>query len=453
MICFGGGWMADVATKLREEPIRKVFLSYLIPSTFGLLLLSINFVIDGIFIGHGVGPNGLAAVNISIPIYSFFYGIAFWIGIGGATLYSMYVGKNEIKTAQQIFTMSFIIAVSTSVVITVVSVIYIEEIAYFFGANDVIIDLVLDYMYILVLFGIIFVLETYLSIFLRNDGSPLLAMVGLIASAVLNIIFNYIFIFMLGWGVKGAAYAIVLANIIAVLIMSIHFFRKKSVMKFVRVRFTMKPIREILMYGFPSFISESSIAIMTLGYNIAFMWMLGETGVAAFSIVNYLHTMVLLMFIGVGNAIQPLVSFYYGAKLKNHIATSLRLGVITSIIFGAVSILAGFIFAGPLAVLFNATESPLYEMTVLGIQLFFINYLFLGINMVYAIYYQSIGKVKLSVQITFARSILFVVIFLLVLPPIFGANGIWLAVPLAEVLAFFMILYVRKQNASLININ
>lgn len=443
--------MADAATKLREEPIRKVFLSYLIPSTFGLFLLSINFVVDGIFIGHGVGANGLAAVNISVPIYSFFYGIALWIGVGGATLFSMFVGKNEIEKAQQIFTVSFIIAVGSSLLITLVSLLMIEQIAYFFGANDAIIDLVLDYMVVLVLFGVIFVLETYLSVFLRNDGNPLLAMAGLIASAVLNIIFNYIFIFIFGWGVKGAAYAIVLANLIAVLIMVFHFFRKKSVTKFVRARFSFAMMREVLSYGFPSFISEAAIAIMTLGYNIAFMWLIGETGVAAFSIVNYLHTMVLLMFVGVGNSIQPLVSFYYGAKMQDKMAESLRLGVISAIFFGVASLLAGFLFAGPLALLFNATESTLFDLTVLGIKLFFINYLFLGINMVYAIYYQSIGRVKLSVQITFARSILFVVIFLLILPPLFGANGIWLAVPLAEALAFLLILYVRKQNIGLLS--
>lgn len=449
---YGGGWMTDVATKLREQPIRKVFLSYLIPSTFGLLLLSINLVIDGIFIGHGVGPNGLAAVNISVPIYSFFYGIALWIGMGGATLFSIQIGKGNVKEAQRIFTMSFIISVVISLVISAVSLLMIEQLAYFFGANDVIIDLVLDYMFVLVLFGIIFVLESYLSVFIRNDGNPLLAMSGLVASAVFNIILNYYFIFVFGWGVKGAAYAIVIANFLAVVIMSFHFVRKKSILKFVKVKINLDTIRNVLTFGFPSFISEASIAIMTFGYNIAFIRMIGETGVAAFSIVNYLHTMVLLMFIGVGSAIQPLVSFYYGAKLQEKVGQSLRLGVITSIIFGAVSLLAGIVFAGPLAHLFNATESPLYEMTVTGIKLFFINYLFLGINMVYATYYQSIGKVKLSVQITFARSILFVVIFLLVLPPFIGTNGVWLSVPVAEGLAFLLILYVRKQNASLMNV-
>src|SRR5690625_611219 len=151
--------MADTATMLREQPIRKVFFKYLIPSTLGLLLISINIVIDGIFIGHGVGANGLAAVNIAVPIYSFFYGISLWIGIGGATKYSIYIGRNEIATAQRTFSLSFSTAIVISLFISIISLFMMEPIAYFFGANYVIIDYVLDYMFVILLFGIVFVLE------------------------------------------------------------------------------------------------------------------------------------------------------------------------------------------------------------------------------------------------------------------------------------------------------
>src|SRR5690625_1235793 len=131
--------MTDTATRLREQPIRKVFFRYLIPSTLGLLLLSINIVIDGIFIGHGVGPDGLAAVNIAVPIYSFFYGISLWVGIGGATLYSIHLGKNEIDHAKQIFSLSFATAIAASLVISIVSLLFMEQLAYLFGSNDIII--------------------------------------------------------------------------------------------------------------------------------------------------------------------------------------------------------------------------------------------------------------------------------------------------------------------------
>src|SRR5699024_4056260 len=179
--------MTDTAVQLREQPIRKVFFEYLIPSTLGLLLMSINIVIDGIFIGHGVGASGLAAVNIAVPIYSFFYGIALWVGIGGATKYSMFLGRGKIKRDQQTFSLSF------------VSILNIERLAYFFGANDEIINLVIDYMFVILAFGIVFVSESMLNVFVRNDGNPTLVMVSLIVAAVGNVILNYLFIFVSKW--------------------------------------------------------------------------------------------------------------------------------------------------------------------------------------------------------------------------------------------------------------
>jgi len=438
--------MTDTATQLREQPIRRIFFKYLIPSTLGLILLSINIVIDGIFIGHGVGPDGLAAVNIAVPIYSFFYGIALWVGIGGATFYSMYIGQGDVDKAKRIFSLSFAVAISATILVSVISLLFMKPMAYFFGANDVIIDFVLDYMFVILVFGIVFVLESMLSVFIRNDGNPLLAMTALIIAAVGNIILNYLFIFVFGWGVKGAAYATVLATFIAFLVMLAHFFLKRSTLSFVRIKWEGMSLRHIVTVGFPSFVSEVSIALVTFGYNISFMKIAGEMGVAAFSIVNYLHAMAALMFIGIGSALQPLVSFYYGAKLYDRMRESLRFAVVTAVVFGLISFLVGIFFAGPLTLLFNATEVTLYSMTVNGIYLFFINYIFLGFNVVYATYYQSIGEVKLALIITVARSIVFVIIFLLVLPVFFGVSGIWLAVPLAEGITVLLVLYVRKRN-------
>lgn len=438
--------MTDTAMQLREHPIRKVFFKYLIPSTLGLLLMSINIVIDGVFIGHGVGANGLAAVNIAVPIYSFFYGVALWVGIGGAAMYSMYLGEGNVEKAKRIFTLSFIVAVVTTVIVSVISLIFMEPLAYFFGANEVIIDFVLDYMFVLLVFGIIFVLESVFSVFVRNDGNPLLAMTALIVAAVGNIVLNYLFIFVFEWGVKGAAYATVLATFIAFLIMIAHFFRAKSTLSFVKFTWEKFTLKRIVMIGFPSFISEVALALMTFGYNVAFMKIAGEMAVASFSIVNYLHAMAALMFIGIGAALQPLVSFYYGAQLYERMRDSLRLAVITAILFGIGAFIVGLVFAGPLTLMFNATEASLYNMTVHGIYLFFINYIFAGFNVVYATFYQSIGEVKLALIITMARSIVFVVFFLLILPPLFGNVGVWLVVPLAEAVTVLLVIVVRKRN-------
>lgn len=439
--------MADVAVTLREVPIKKLFYSYLIPSILGLMLMSVNIVVDGIFIGHGVGPNGLAGVNIAVPVFSIFISVALWIGIGGATLYSMYLGKNEPDQAQSIFSQSFAITVMITSVIIGVCLWRMRELAFLLGANDVILPYVLDYMRVLLIFGLVFVLESLLSIFVRNDGNPKLAMTALIVAAGFNIIFNYVFIFIFKWGVAGAAYATVLATFLGFVVLLAHFLRRDKTLRFVKFRFQRDVLKRVLTIGFPSFVSEMAIAIVTLGYNIAFMRVTGEMGVASFSIVNYIHTMVLLAFIGVGSALQPIVSFHYGAKLYERMKDSLRLAVYTAVAFGLISVIAGWLFAGPMTAMFNVKEPQLYELTVSGIDLFFINYLFMGYNLVYVTYYQSIGQVTFSLVATFARGIVFVLIFLFILPPLFGANGIWLAVPAAEALTTLLIWVLNRKRS------
>lgn len=441
--------MTETAEQLREQPLRKVFVKYLVPSMLGLLLMSVNIVIDGIFIGHGVGANGLAAVNIAVPVFSFFYGIALWLGIGGATTYSIYVGQGKLKEARERFSLSFVTAVIATVLISLVSLWRLEGLAYFFGANDEIIHEVLDYMSVILTFGLVFVLESLLSIFIRNDGNPMLAMVSLIVAAVGNILLNYLFIFVYAWGVKGAAYATVLATVIAFFVMLLHFLWPKRNLAFVPFTWRWQRLQQILSIGFPSLISEVAIALVTLGYNIAFMRLIGELGVAAFSIVNYLHSMAALMFVGIGSALQPLVSFYYGAKLYERMEESLRFAVITALSFGLLSFGLGFGFAGPLTLMFNAEDSALYDLTVTGIRLFFINYIFLGINIVYSTYYQSVGLVKLSLLITVSRSILLVLLLLVSLPFLFGTTGVWLVVPIAEGVTVLIVCFLRRYYRAL----
>lgn len=441
--------MTETAEQLREQPLRKVFVKYLVPSMLGLLLMSVNIVIDGIFIGHGVGANGLAAVNIAVPVFSFFYGIALWLGIGGATTYSIYVGQGKLKEARERFSLSFVTAVIATVLISIVSLWRLEGLAYFFGANDEIIHEVLDYMSVILTFGLVFVLESLLSIFIRNDGNPMLAMVSLIVAAVGNILLNYLFIFVYAWGVKGAAYATVLATVIAFFVMLLHFLWPKRNLAFVPFTWRWQRLQQILSIGFPSLISEVAIALVTLGYNIAFMRLIGELGVASFSIVNYLHSMAALMFVGIGSALQPLVSFYYGAKLYERMEESLRFAVITALSFGLLSFGLGFGFAGPLTLMFNAEDPALYDLTVTGIRLFFINYIFLGINIVYSTYYQSVGLVKLSLLITVSRSILLVLLLLVSLPFLFGTTGVWLVVPIAEGVTVLIVCFLRRYYRAL----
>ncbi|MGM7636941.1 MATE family efflux transporter [Bacillus sp. Hm123] len=429
---------------LKEKPINQLFISYLIPAVLGMVLMSINIIIDGIMISRGVGANGLAGVNVALPAFSIFFSISLWIGMGGATLYSISLGQNKIEEARSIFSQSMTLAMIIVSGLLMICLWKIEKLAYLFGANEVVLPYTLDYLQVLLMFGMIYVLENILSIFIRNDGNPNLAMTGLIVTAVCNIIFDYMFIFIYGWGVKGAATATILSAAIGFLVLMTHFLRKDSLLKWTTIRFQKKTVCQIITIGFPSFTTEFSMALITIGFNIAFVRYAGEIGVAAFAIVNSIHSMMLLVFFGVGAALQPISSFHYGAKLYDRLKLSLQLTVKTAIIMGIIAVGTGWLFADYIVMLFQVESEELLTLTISGMTLFFIHYLFLGYNIVYAEYFQSIRQIRKSVLIILSRGLFLVVPLLFILPAWFGVNGIWLVLPVAEALAALIVFIMNR---------
>ncbi|MGG0655858.1 MATE family efflux transporter [Rummeliibacillus pycnus] len=439
--------MSETTLKLQETPINKLFKSYLFPSLLGMVLMAVNVLVDGIFVSNGVGSLALAGVNIAVPIFSILLSVSLWIGMGGATLYSIEMGKGNFDKARSIFTQSVMMTIIIVGVLIVLSLWKQEQIAYLFGASTKVLPYVEDYLHVILLFGIFYVLENILSIFVRNDGNPKLAMIGLITTSILNIILNYIFVFRMGLGVKGAAYATALSTVVGLLVLIIHFFNKKSNLKFTKLHFEMKTCSEILKIGSPSFITEGSAAIVVVGYNITFSHFVGEIGVTSYAIVNYLHAVFIMIFIGIGAAIQPIVSFNYGAKLKERLQQVLKLGIKTGMIFGGSILLIGWFLSKPLIALFGVTDPEVIEFTKNGIDLFFIGYLFLSFNLIHAEYYQAIKQIRLSMLIIVMRSLVLFLPLLYILPSMLNSNYIWLAFPIAEgITTIGIIIYKWSSN-------
>ncbi|GGE44043.1 multidrug efflux MATE transporter FepA [Pullulanibacillus camelliae] len=436
-----------IERQLVKEPVGKVFFRYLIPSLVGMLLMSVNVVIDGIFVGHAVGPIALAGVNISTPMFSLYFSISLLIGIGGGALYSMAIGRKDIKTAQTIFTHAFWFVVIVLVILSCISYLFIHDIALLLGANEQTLPYVIEFLTIILIFGIFIGIQVLLSIFVRNDGNPNLAMVANVVMAVFNVLLNYILIFQFAWGVKGSACATVCSQLIGILVLVFHFFRKSTTLRWGRPSFQASLFKRIMTIGFPSFTSEIGLAVFTFGYNLAMVKTVGTIGVSAFSIVNYLHTMMLMVFIGLGSAVQPLISFYYGAKLRERMIHTVKIAEKTALFLGVFSLILGCLLADPLVSLFGGMTKELHSLAVHGLRLFFVGYLFIGINFVYMNYYQSVGQVRSSMVITLLRGFVLLSGFLWIQPMLFGINGVWLSVPSAEfAVALFIVIFMRKAT-------
>ncbi|GEL03483.1 MATE family efflux transporter [Rummeliibacillus stabekisii] len=443
--------MSDTSIKLTQTPIHKLFLSYLFPSLLGMILMSVNILVDGIFVSNGVGPLALAGVNIAVPIFSILLSISLWIGMGGATLYSIEMGKDNIQQARSIFMQSLLMTVSIVGVLVIICLWKQKEIALLFGASTKVLPYVEDYLHVILLFGLIYVLENVLSIFIRNDGNPKLAMIGLITTSVLNIILNYIFIFQMNMGVSGAAYATALSTVVGLCVLLLHFLRSDSHLRFnlKTFHFNFSNMKEILKIGSPSFITEGSTAIVVVGYNIAFSHFVGEIGVTSYAVINYLHAVFIMLFFGISAAIQPIVSFSYGAKLTERLKAVLKLGLLAGIIAGILIILVGWLLDDQLIQAFSVHDPAIIEFTKQGIHLFFIGYLFLSYNLLYAEFYQSIKKIRLSMIIILMRSLVLFLPLLYLLPAAFSGKVLWLAFPIAEgMTAIGILLYQLKNNQS-----
>lgn len=431
----------EILNRLDTESVGKSFVRYLIPSMVGMLLMAINIVVDGIMVGNRLGPVALAGVGIAVPVYTVFVAMSLWIGIGAATRYSVEMGAKRPDQARIIFSHAIISIFIFTVIIGLTAYSFRTELAYLLGANEETFPYVAGYMNVMLLLGFIFTIENAFSILVRNDGAPNLSMIALVATAVVNILLNYVFLFILDYGVVGAALATVIGAFVGLLILSTHFFSKKSNLRLVRFKFDKKLFYIILLIGFPSFLAEVGFSVFTISHNLTFERLAGTAGVSAFTILNYVHSVMLLLFLGMGAAIQPLISYYYGAKQKEKMQKTLRMAIFTAFGAGILFFFIGLFASEPITKLFGDFPTEVMSLAVPGIKLFFIAYIFMGTNFVMMTYYQSIGQIRMATWITASREIVILLILLAILPALFGLTGVWLAIPLSEFFVLLTIFY------------
>ncbi|ALS80358.1 MATE family efflux transporter [Planococcus kocurii] len=435
----------QTTNRLDMESVGKSFLRYLIPSIVGMLLMAVNIVADGIMVGNKLGPIALAGVGIAGPVFTIFVAMSLWIGIGAATRYSAMMGAKRPDQARIIFSHAIASIFVLTIIIGLTAFIFRTELAYLLGANVDTFEYTSGYLNVMLLFGFVFTVENTFSILVRNDGGPNTAMIALISTSVVNIILNYVFLFILDFGVEGAAFATILGGLVGLVILSTHFFRKKSNLRLVRFKFDKKLTLLILAVGFPSFLAEVGISVFTISHNLTFKYLAGTVGVSAFTILNYVHSVMLLLFLGMGAAIQPLISYYSGAKDEQKIKQTIRLAIATSLAAGIFFMLIGQFAATQIVSLFGDFPEEVLALAVSGIKLFFIAYLFMGTNFVMMTYYQSIGHIRMATWITAAREMIVLLILLMIMPRLFGLTGVWLAIPTSEFIVLVTIYYYHRK--------
>lgn len=431
---------------LREDNIGRLFLKYSIPSAIGMLVYSIYVVIDGIFVGRVVGAEGLAAVNVAMPYFSLAFALSIMVGIGANTVVAIELGEGKKKKAQNTFNMAFFVLMIISLFITLLTFIFLEDFARLLGANDSILPLVKDYIIVIGIFLPAFTGQGFLSSALRAVKKPNLAMMCDVSGSILNVILDYIFIVQLGLGVMGAALATGIAFTIAFFIGLIGFLQKDCMIKFSKFNIQWKKIIRFLCNGSSEAITEITIAFTTFLFNIVLMNKLGDVGVAAFSIVSYITYLVTAVFIGIASGIAPIISFNYGAKESERILEITNLAAKVMIGIGLVATCVLIIWGEGLIALFVEGDAGLIEVTVTACRIYAISFLFNGINILGAAYFTALEDAKTSVTISVLRGIVFIAIGIVLLPRVFGENGIWMTVAFSEIITLAYTLRVVKKS-------
>lgn len=411
------------------------FLKYAIPSAFSMFISALYTIIDGIFVGQGVGDAALAAVNIVLPFTVILVGMANMMAVGGGALVSKNIGAKEIDKAVNIFRQVCKFLLILSIVISIICVIFTNQIVKLLGATKNLQGLAVDYLRFYALFSIPNLIGIVLNSFVRNDQKPKLAMVSIISGAITNIILDYVFIFKFGFGIKGAAIATGLGQIVTVSILLPHFIKKKGYLSFGKVKLQIESIKEFLKIGFPSFFAQASFSVIVLLHNIIITKNIGEIGVSAYSIINYIGTNIYMVLFGLTLGAQPLISYNYGKRDDKKMLSFYKITCVSSTLFTCIAVSICYIFGRNLIQIFTS-DKEILELAYTGLRFASISYFFVGLNLNTITYYQAIEMPKYSNLICLFRSIIFLPIGLILLSNIFGVNGVWGGTLFAETITF-----------------
>ena len=414
--------------------IPRLFMKYALPGVAGLLFLGIQSVIDGIVLGRFVGANALASVNLVLPCYSLISAFAIVMGIGGQTLVSISLGRGDKQEANNALRSVFVFLLGMSVVVSLVIFLSAGKIASFLGANEVLLPDAVHYIRALVPFFPLLCAMFFGDYIIKAMGHPLYATSVMGMTVVLNIVLDLVFVAVLGWGVMGAGLATGIAFTMGACFNVPRLFSRHEVVAVQRGRYDQRLVWNAFYNGSSEGMSELSVAITVFLFNITMMRYLGESGVTAFTAINYILFIGTTVFLGISDGIIPIIGYNYGAGQQERIKLILKLAARTNSLIGIGLFLLLLLFGEQvIGLFFKDHGSEAFEIASRGVSIYCFAFLLCGLNILASSYFTAIGNAKISIIISALRGLVFVGIGILVLPAVFGIDAIWYDVPIAEI--------------------
>ncbi|CAE6967289.1 MatE [Vibrio sp. B1ASS3] len=438
---------------LKTDPISKSFYQYLWPALTGMVIKSLFIMGDALFIGLGVGPDGLGAIALVIPPFSIFTAIAMMVGIGGAAKMSIEIGKGNTESSQMWFSQSMLITTLLSTITVTLALIWLDELIALMGASGNLAQLAHDYLIVLLPFFVLYSLAWVLSCFVRNDTNPKLATYAMSIGAITNLAFDYLFIIEMNMGMKGAAYGTAIAQAVIALILLTHFVGKKGSLEFSLKGIGLSKTKEILSIGTPTFFIEVTSAMTIVLFNYVLLSQFGESHIIAYGLTTNVGVFALFVMVGIAQACQPIISFNHGAGRPERIDEILKLGMKAAMGSGTVFLLGIWLSAPLIASIYLGNANDLIPIAASALTFYFFGVPLMGLNMVIANLFQAIAKPKQATLISLCRGFVFVALGVLLLPKFFPQDGIWASIVFAEtltaVISLSMLFNYRKRAVEL----
>jgi len=412
---------------------------------FGMLGISVYILADTYFIATGIGNEALASLNIAIPIYGLLTGIGLMLGIGGATRFTILRAKKKYDDSKKVFTNTLILGGGLSIIMTLIGVFFAEEFTRLLGADEAIFQTTKIYLQTVLLFSVFFIMNNIFVAFVRNDNNPKIAMLGMIIGSFGNIVLDYIFIFPLQMGMLGAALATVTAPAVGLSLMVYYWLRHSKTLKIKRPTVFIKEWGEIFSLGSSAFITDFSNGLVILLFNLTIVRISGNIGVAAYGVVANIALVIVAVYIGMGQGIQPLISESFGKNREEDLKRILRWTVFLTFGMGVITYGLGFAFAPGIMEIFNSEGDPtMSRLGIAGIRIYFAAFIFMGINITMGAFFAAVSLAKPAIRISLLRGIFLIIPMILILPRWMDMFGVWLAVPVVELITLIFVLgYLR----------
>lgn len=423
-------------TELGTDPIRKLLTRYAVPAIIAMTASSLYNMVDSIFIGQGVGPLAISGLAVTFPLMNLSAAFGAMVGVGASTLLSVKLGQRDYTTAQHILGNVVTLNTIIGVIFAVLMLLFIDPILYFFGASDATIGYARDYMVIILLGNVVTHMYLGLNAMLRSAGHPKMSMYATIGTVIINTILDPLFIYTFDMGIQGAAIATVLAQMLALCWQFKMFTAKDQLIRLRKGTFRLKRsiVSNSLAIGLSPFLMNLCSCFVVILINKGLQNHGGDLAIGAYGIVNRIVFFFVMIIMGLNQGMQPIAGYNFGARQFERVTAVLKTTIYAATIVALIGFVIGEFFPKYVIRAFT-TDKELIQLSVDGMKLIILTFPIVGFQMVTVNFFQSIGMAKISIFLSLTRQLLFLIPMLLLLPLFWGQKGVWLSMPISDILS------------------